>query len=72
MNNAPHAQPVQWTKSSRSVSNGNCVETATIDGMLAVRDSKDPDGPILTFTYGAWRAFLADVREGSYDPPEVV
>jgi hypothetical protein len=46
-----------WRKSSFSFSNGNCIEVA--DGQLvAVRDSKDPSGPVLAFSPAAWRAFI--------------
>lgn len=41
----------KWRKSSYSTSNGgNCVELANAAGAVAVRDSKDPDGPILLLT----------------------
>jgi len=48
-----------WVKSSRSFSNGNCVEVAELPGgSVGVRHSQDPDGPVLQFTRGAWIAFL--------------
>ncbi len=34
---------------------------------IAVRDSKDPGGPVLDFTPAEWRAFIAGVRDGEFD-----
>lgn len=59
---------VTWRKSSYTGSNGgNCVEVAELpDDRLAVRDSKDPDGPKLTFTRDEWRTFTAAVKAGGH------
>jgi len=51
-----------WRKSTRS-GNSECVEVAdNLPGVVGVRDSKDPTGPVLTFTPRAWRAFVAHDR----------
>ncbi|WBB56907.1 DUF397 domain-containing protein [Verrucosispora sp. WMMD573] len=46
-----------WRKSSHSGDEGACVEMAVVPGTVAVRDSKDPHGPLLTFRPSAWTAF---------------
>lgn len=57
-----------WRKSSYSSDDGNCVEVADLDdGGRAVRDSKDPTGPVLMFTPAEWSAFTAGVRNGEFD-----
>ncbi|WFE28271.1 DUF397 domain-containing protein [Solwaraspora sp. WMMD791] len=47
-----------WHKSTRSGNSGNCVEVATnLPDLVAVRDSKDTAGPVLTFTPAQWVTF---------------
>ncbi|WP_030908540.1 DUF397 domain-containing protein [Streptosporangium amethystogenes] len=71
----------KWFKSSFSGDNGgNCVEVAELrdiaDGpdhkaehpaLIAVRDSKDPDGPKLFFTPAEWDAFVSGVKASEFD-----
>lgn len=51
----------RWIKSSYSDANGgNCVEIAPgFPATVPVRDSKNPDGPVLTVGRAAWSAFTA-------------
>jgi Domain of unknown function (DUF397) len=55
-----------WRKSTYSNNGGNCVEVALgRPDVIAVRDSKDPDGPKLAFTPYGWRRFASRVRSGA-------
>ena len=56
-----------WIKAQYSGSNGQCVEIASAAGKVAIRDSKDPDGPILVYTPAEFNAFLHGARNGEFD-----
>jgi hypothetical protein len=57
---------VVWRKSSYSGSNGGtCIEVATADLVVAVRDSQDLDGPLLAFAADTWKAFAEWVKAGA-------
>ncbi|BCJ39301.1 hypothetical protein Athai_68040 [Actinocatenispora thailandica] len=60
----PDLTQAVWKKSTRSGSNGGaCVEVArNLPGIVAVRDSKDPNGPALVVASSAWSAFAASVQ----------
>ena len=59
-----------WCKSIYSNgSGGNCVEVARdLPGVVAIRDSKNPDGPVLLFTPADWEAFTARLRSEKPGP----
>lgn len=66
--NTTHPARVTWKKSTRSNGSGDCVEVANLpSGQRLVRDSKNPDGAILTFTASEWRAFIEGVKHGEFD-----
>ncbi len=55
-----------WRKSSYSGSNGGtCVEVGTAGPAVAVRDSKDPEGPMLAFATDTWKVFAEQVKAGA-------
>jgi Domain of unknown function (DUF397) len=63
-----HLSGAAWRKSARSGGATNCVEVAGgLPLIVAVRDSKDPAGPKLTFAFGAWDTFTARVKSGNYN-----
>jgi hypothetical protein len=58
---------IPWRKSRFSVGNGACVEVAAIAHGILVRDSTDPDGPVLGCSGRAWRVLTEAVRAGALD-----
>jgi monoamine oxidase len=58
---------VSVTWRSAPCSDGNCVEIASADSKVLVRNSRDPHGPVLVFTPDEWDAFVAGVRSGALD-----
>ena len=58
-----------WRKSTRSQTS-NCVEVAPLGSgpaTVALRDSKDPSGPVLLFDRAGWLGFLAGTKSGQFD-----
>lgn len=58
---------LSWVKAQLSTHNGACVEVASTAGKIAIRDSKDPGGPILVYTNAEFSAFLDGARNGEFD-----
>ncbi|TNH26248.1 DUF397 domain-containing protein [Micromonospora orduensis] len=52
----------QWRKSTRSGSNGACVEARLVGQTVEIRDSKHPAGPNLGFSAEGWSLFLACLK----------
>lgn len=60
---------MEWRKSSHSYASGNCVQAARWGPVVLVRDSRNPDWPVLAVTTGEWRRFLTAAKAGRYDLP---
>ena len=58
----------RWRRARRCSSSG-CVEVAMRGDGIAVRDSKRPDSPVLSYTREEWDAFVAGVKAGEFDVP---
>lgn len=58
-------QQSEWRRSSYC-GNGACVEVARTEGGFLVRDAKDAQSPVLTFTPEEWAAFVAGVKNDEF------
>lgn len=68
INDARQLSDLTWRKSRRSGALGNCVEVAPLaGGQIAVRHSKQPDGPVLVYTRAEMAAFLSGAKDGEFD-----
>jgi Domain of unknown function (DUF397) len=56
----------EWRRST-ACSATTCVEVATIGDTIAIRDSKDPESPILSYSRRDWQAFISRVKRGEFD-----
>jgi len=62
---------LSWLKSTASIDDtGDCVEVASTDNHVWVRNSRNSNGPVLRFTLNEWRAFLVRIRSGQFDCSE--
>lgn len=61
------SETTAWVKASASASGGQCVEQRRHRQLIEIRDSKDPEGPILRFTAAEFAAWLDGARRGEFD-----
>ena len=57
----------EWRRASRCYGHGDCVELAADGHVVAMRDSKNPDGAHLRFTRAEFAAFIDGARRGEFD-----
>ncbi|MGH3973026.1 MAG: DUF397 domain-containing protein [Pseudonocardiaceae bacterium] len=62
----PELAHAVWQVSSYSGNSGNCVEVADLTARRAVRDSKNPTGPVLILSTAEWSAFTTGVRSSEF------
>jgi hypothetical protein len=60
------AEKLAWRTATRS-GGANCVEVAPYDGKIAIRSSREPDGPVLLYTADEWEAFMDGAKKGEFD-----
>ncbi|MEV5831569.1 DUF397 domain-containing protein [Spirillospora sp. NPDC052242] len=63
----PAPSALRWRKATASQGSQGCVELAPMPGGLAIRDSKDPDGPRLDLGLGDARAMIETLKSGLHD-----
>lgn len=59
------SEQIVWRRSSRSTTQGQCVEVAITPDAIMLRNSRHPDGPVLRFTRAEWLAFLGGEQDDS-------
>ncbi|CAM5672411.1 DUF397 domain-containing protein [Streptomyces atroolivaceus] len=65
---ADSLEGVKWRKSRHSGPQGNCVELAALPGGdVALRNSRDPQGPALIYSRAEINAFLDGAKDGEFD-----
>ncbi|MFT2018878.1 DUF397 domain-containing protein [Streptomyces sp. 796.1] len=65
---AANVGSLTWRKSSYSGGEqGQCVEVAETASAVHVRDSKNPDGPVLLFPAGSFTGFVSGIKNGEFD-----
>jgi hypothetical protein len=64
------SQAANWSKSSRSQGQNDCVEVARVPGWVGVRDSKlGASGPMLAYSLDSWAELINAARTGRLDVP---
>jgi hypothetical protein len=57
----------EWRQSAQSGPWADRVEVAFADGLIGVRSTESPEGPVLVFTPSEWDAFVNGAKDGEFD-----
>jgi hypothetical protein len=63
---------LNWRKATLSLNHGACAEVANGRGIVMMRDSKDPQGPVLEYSGNSWRFFVASAKLNGFEVPVVL
>jgi Domain of unknown function (DUF397) len=62
----PGSDGLPW-RVSRYCASGECVRVAPTAEMVILGDSKNPSGPVLSYTKSEWNSFISRARLGEFD-----
>ncbi|HEY5359508.1 MAG TPA: DUF397 domain-containing protein [Streptosporangiaceae bacterium] len=57
---------LSW-RTSRYCNGGDCIRVASNESVVFVGDSKDPEGPVLSYSKHEWHQFVTSIKRGDYD-----
>ncbi|HET9517628.1 MAG TPA: DUF397 domain-containing protein [Actinoplanes sp.] len=67
MKEKPDLTNAVWQRATQGDHDAACVEVAVLSAGYALRDSTDPQGPVLYFTAAEWEAFVGGAKDGEFD-----
>ncbi len=65
-NTPPTLGSLAW-RVARDCDGGSCIRVAPHKGMIVIGDTKNPDGPVLSYSHDEWLAFIKGIRQGDFD-----
>lgn len=65
-NTPPTLGSLAW-RVARHCDGGSCIRVAPHKGMIVIGDTKNPDGPVLSYSHDEWLAFVKGIRQGDFD-----
>jgi hypothetical protein len=65
-NTPPSPGDLAW-RVARDCDGGSCIRVAPHAGMILIGDTKNPDGPVLSYSHAEWVAFVNGIRQGDFE-----